>query len=1199
MTSTEPRRGIERKILTSILWVGIIPLSLALVTAHLTVRWGQSSSVQNTLRLGAYDKGTALRIGLEAFAEASSENLPSLTALLMGDPTATSASLSPGGGHVLARQLWKADGRTLVAASDGATGAQVLPREWYERVHARGRSTLVSFGYDVGRQRYEASVLSPVYAEDGRKIIGYLLQSYDASSEMPYLLGLDGAQAAAWDEAVRYEILVDGDAGMVGQELARDAETGLVRFAPDAPASADKQLAESIRAVGAVGSGSRALRGFTSSSSVGSPLSVLIAWHDLVPGQGVYLVSYRPASAVFWTLNWVTLLAIVASVVLVGVFLMLAFRNVHNNIVRPVLLLNEGAQIIGQGDLDLKLIIRTSDEIEETAMSFNKMALALKENIGQLQASEDQYRSLVTSMRDGIFQADSDMVIGFLNPTAMDILGYARDEEAVGENLEHMFLEEQELARVQSQIRSTGFVERTRIWLTRQDGRAICVELSCNQIKNDDGDVIGIEGIFRDVTKNVRLEREARERAERLSAINQIANVINSSLEAGRLFESLVVEVKKLVDFDYAALALLDEDGKSFAIRTLWPEQEDAPRLEQSVDDPNAAATWVLRQRECLIVDDLQFPESPFANQFPATARSCMCVPLYASGRIIGTFDLAAYKPHAFSRHDMEVLEQMAPHVAVAIGNADLLNNLQQSLEAVTRAREDLHAANEELKSLDEMKTNLLSNVSHELRTPLVSVMGYTDMIFNEKVGPINDVQRDYLSISLRNVEKLVTLIENLLDFSRLHRGAETLVFGTFDLVDCAKQSMQIVQPVADSRDIRLIINAPEAISVEGDKGKLGQVFNNLLSNAVKFNEPGGSVTVTITPSDSVVDVRVTDTGIGIPQDSLDNVFTRFYQVDSSSTRKYGGTGIGLSIAQDIVRLHGSRISASSEVGKGTEFRFSLPLQASSSRDLDTPALDEESAAETHMLIGVLSKDRPLVSELRTLLDAEGMDLIHATTPSHARSLCTRHRPNCMLVDLEETDEGSAVLEELFKEGEEIPTPVIALTANDALYEKYRDRVAARLARGYRKSSLLSSITYALSHDKPPADSLGGRVLCVDDDTEILTFVSRCLEGDGYSTQCCKSGDEALELVGSGEFGVVLLDIAMPGIDGWETCRRIKADPNLEGIKVYMVTAKPVDTELPRVQEAQADGYLMKPFRAEDLLTLVHGLAPSQVGGEA
>lgn len=251
------------------------------------------------------------------------------------------------------------------------------------------------------------------------------------------------------------------------------------------------------------------------------------------------------------------------------------------------------------------------------------------------------------------------------------------------------------------------------------------------------------------------------------------------------------------------------------------------------------------------MVADLTTDELPCGDQFPDDIRSCLCVPLYATGRIIGTLNLGSKRRHAFGQRDADVLEQMAPHVAVAIRNAQLLDNLQQSLQEVTRAREELHAANEELKTLDEMKTNLLSNVSHELRTPLVSVMGYTDMIFNGKVGAINDTQREYLGISLRNIEKLVTLIENLLDFSRLHRGAEQLNFDTFDLTDCARASVQLIQPVADERGIYVELRAPEAmVLVEGDKGKMGQIFTNLLSNAVKFNHDGGVVTVEVRPSE-------------------------------------------------------------------------------------------------------------------------------------------------------------------------------------------------------------------------------------------------------------------------------------------------------------------------------------------------------------
>ncbi len=877
-----------------------------------------------------------------------------------------------------------------------------------------------------------------------------------------------------------------------------------------------------------------------------------------------------------------------------------AYRNVHNNIVRPVLLLNEGAQIIGQGDLELKLKIGTGDEIEELASSFNKMALALKRNIRQLEESEEKYRGLVTSMRDGIFQTDPDGIINFMNPAGVEVFGFAQVEEALGQNVRDSFLEDDDLDRFNSTLQIEGFVERTRVWMKRQDGRAICVELSGNLMHDDEQNVIGAEGIFRDVTKSIRLEHEARDRAERLSAINQIANVINSSLEAGRLYESLVVEVKKLIDFDYAELALLRESGHAFVVRQLWPEHGENEEREYPLDDDRNCSAWVAQQQECLLVQDLTEDGTPFAEQYPEGTRSCVCIPLYATGRIIGTLNVGSNRKSAFSKHDVEVLEQVAPHVAVAIRNAHLLENLQLSLEEVTRAREKLHEANEELKTLDEMKTNLLSNVSHELRTPLVAVMGYTDMIFNGKVGPVNEVQKDYLGISLRNIEKLVTLIENLLDFSRLHRGAETLVFGTFDLTECARLSMQIVQPVADGREIELKLIAPEEpMLVDGDKGKMGQVFNNLLSNAVKFNHKGGTVTVEIRPTSSSVDVEVRDTGIGIPEEAVDKVFTRFYQYDSSSTRKYGGTGIGLSIAQDIARLHGSRITASSVEGEGSTFRFSLPVRESRVKEGVEGGPDEVIPSGTRLLVELVTHDRSLSMQVRTLLMAEGMDVIHALSAGHAITLAHRHSPDCIIVDVESTEKGQEILDTILSDSTSRDLPIIMLSSDEELYGRYEDLVASRVKRTFRKSALLSSIHYAVGRAVGVTEAPGHRILCVDDDSEILTFMVRCLEADGYDVAQCLNGEEAIRLLAGGDFGLVLLDIAMPGMDGWETCRRIKSDPATAGISVYMVTAKPIESSSPPFRRSGADGYLLKPFHAEDLLELVQSLPLLRVTKEA
>ncbi|MCC6486273.1 MAG: response regulator [Candidatus Hydrogenedentes bacterium] len=1221
MPASAPRRGIERKIITSILWVAIIPLLIATLVGLVIAREGQGASVEQTLLTAAQKTTSGLRIA--AFSQldftsglaSDTRIIAALTPTSRGKPSIVDsgeaedvfreylvqrAGRHPDEAFSTVLILYDENGKVVFTSGRPPAWVKEHP-DWRTEVN---ECRYVDFSTLPELKRYVAQTVAPVYSlrskhKGSEDKIGYVSAVIDVTVLLKFALGYDPYRetpAVAASESDTYQVAYKNSQGVM--KVTRldplfGAETPILSESE----VLDPRIAEVLLFPNGPNSGTVRPARFAATGSINDSF---VAYDRIFDRHEIFILVSRSARDVYSIIYMVGALAVGGSMLLVAFLCLNAFRNVHNNIVRPVLLLNEGAQIIGQGDLELKLKIGTGDEIEELATSFNKMALALKGNIRQLEESEEKYRSLVTSMRDGIFQTDPEGIVGFMNPAGAEIFGFGQVYDALGRNIRQMFLEPTDLARFNDALAEEGFVERSRVWMKRQDGRAICVELSGNLMHDDEGEVIGVEGIFRDVTKSVRLEREARDRAERLSAINQIANVINSSLEAGRLYESLVVEVKKLIDFDYAELALLKEGGDTFEARRLWPEFGGTQPREYAIGDERNCSSWVAAKQECLLVDDLGAGDVPFGEQFPPGTKSCLCIPLYATGRIIGTLNLGSNRSESFSHHDVEVLEQMAPHVAVAIRNAQLLEHLQVSLEEVTRAREKLHDANEELKTLDEMKTNLLSNVSHELRTPLVAVMGYTDMIFNGKVGPVNDVQRDYLGISLRNIEKLVTLIENLLDFSRLHRGAETLVFSSFDLAECARLSMQIVQPVADGREIELeLLAPPEHVLVEGDKGKMGQVFNNLLSNAVKFNQKGGKVTVEIQPTDASVEVSVRDTGIGIPPEALDKVFTRFYQYDSSSTRKYGGTGIGLSIAQDIARLHGTRITVSSEVGKGSTFRFSLPLREPKRKETADGVSDDVTPPGTRLLIELVTHDRALSMQIRTLLMAEGMDVIHALSAGHAVALAHRHSPDCIIVDLEAADTGNEILDTLLADKASGDLPIIMLTSDEELYGRYRSLVAFRIKRNFRKSALLSAIHYAVGQTVGVAESPGHRILCVDDDAEILTFMVRCLESDGYDVAQCATGEEALALLTRHEFGLVLLDIAMPGIDGWETCRRIKTDPGLAGVKVYMVTAKPIESSSPRFRESGADGYLLKPFHAEDLLELVQGLPILKVTKEA
>ncbi|MCK5556915.1 MAG: PAS domain S-box protein, partial [Candidatus Hydrogenedentes bacterium] len=408
----------------------------------------------------------------------------------------------------------------------------------------------------------------------------------------------------------------------------------------------------------------------------------------------------------------VVLLSLLMGGILLGLFCLIEYRRVHNNIVRPVRLLNEGTRIVGHGDLELKLKIATGDEIEELAASFNRMALDLKRKIHQLEESEEKYRGVVTSMKEGIYRTNAAGEITFLNKAAAQIFGYRNPAEAAGINMKTLYVEEIDAARMDSELRARGYVDRFRFWMTRTDGQAICVETSSNLIRDEAGRDVGVEGIFRDVTEQIRLERETKEKAGRLAVINEITNAINSSLNVDRVYETIAVKVRKLVQFDCAGIALQSDTGDSMEVFGLWPLSggEQAPAIEYVPDD-GSGLYWVMENARPLVVEnEREVSTLTDVSQVLGTEiRSCVYIPLFSKERLTGAFVLGRKSDEVFGRYDLEVLEQIAGQIGVAIENARLFKNLVKSFEEVKKAQERLAKAHEELKTFDQMKTNLLS----------------------------------------------------------------------------------------------------------------------------------------------------------------------------------------------------------------------------------------------------------------------------------------------------------------------------------------------------------------------------------------------------------------------------------------------------------------------------------------------------------
>ncbi len=283
--------------------------------------------------------------------------------------------------------------------------------------------------------------------------------------------------------------------------------------------------------------------------------------------------------------------------------------------------------------------------------------------------------------------------------------------------------------------------------------------------------------------------------------------------------------------------------------------------------------------------------------------------------------------------------------VMVFTGHKNLLT-ARLHIEAVQESYRELQDKNRQieesyaaLKELDRLKSNFLATMSHELRTPLTSVIGYSEMMLEGLGGPLTAEQREYLSIIMEKGESLLQLITSILDISKIEAGRVRLAIKEANLAQVMRDAVATVMPIARKKGLRVACEPqPDLPFIHCDQEKIRQSLINLVSNAVKFTPAGGQVQVGAgaTP-DGHVALRVSDTGIGIAEQHLARVFDVFYQVDSSSTREYGGAGLGLAIVKSFVEAHGGTVQVESEVGRGTTFTLVLPLRASAAVVQATP----------------------------------------------------------------------------------------------------------------------------------------------------------------------------------------------------------------------------------------------------------------------
>jgi PAS domain S-box-containing protein len=493
----------------------------------------------------------------------------------------------------------------------------------------------------------------------------------------------------------------------------------------------------------------------------------------------------------------------------------------------------------------------------------------------------------------------------------------------------------------------------------------------------------------------------------------------------------------------------------------------------------------------------------------------------------------------------------------------------------------ELEQRNSEVMRATQLKSQFLASMSHELRTPLNAILGFSELLLDQSAGPLVEKQKRWIDFIQKGGRHLLKLINDILDLSKIEAGQVEINVESFLVEMAIPEVVSNIRPLLMEKKISLVSRIEPDLVVLADRLRFKQILYNLLSNAVKFTPAEGQIGIEAARIEDMVRFAITDTGIGIEPEHQQLIFEEFRQVESHEGSVKEGTGLGLAITRKLVEQQAGEITVESELGKGAKFIFTLPLgQSGAVAQIPRVAIPAPSKSKQPIVLVVDDKvqEREL---LASYLVPEGYRVVTATSGDEAIATARNIRPAVITLDiLMPSGSGWEMLYRLRNTPETSKIPVVVVSIVDQRQLGFSLGAAEYLVKPVSKETLLEALSRHIISDGKTSFTC----LIIDDDQETLRLVSEVLNSVGGAPVAIDNGKNALEFLKEHKVDVILLDLVMPEMDGFEVLRRVKELPELQHLPIVIMTAKEITPAEKALLDRESRGFIRKGDKWKDQL---------------